>query len=240
MGGEFFEFKVWRLQHFGERIAEKIRILAVIKSEAHFVKIGGEMLRVHFMPCPNDAALEQREGRFHGVCVNVAVSVLSGVIDRAMLVSLHFVEREGIDRRFIRHNHFDVASKVLVNDFPDRCGLGIGGANKSEIPISLSNANYYLLATLCSPPAFLAAYVGFVYLDGASEWLGRYFHHRCANPMAEIPRRLIARVKRALQLQSRHTLFGFAHQVDSSEPFGQRQVRIMEDRSGGYGELVAA
>ena len=70
------------------------------------------MLRVYFMPRSNDAALEQGERRFHGVRVNVAMRVLAGVVDRAMLGLLHLVQRPRIDRGFIRHNHFDMASHV--------------------------------------------------------------------------------------------------------------------------------
>ena len=73
---EVFVFEVWRADELEHRVAEQIRILAVVKPEAHFIKVGRKMLRGDFMPRSHNAALEQREGRFHGVGVNVAVGVV--------------------------------------------------------------------------------------------------------------------------------------------------------------------
>jgi hypothetical protein len=37
--------------------------LPAIEAECHLVQVGREMFRVHTMPTPHDAALEQRETR---------------------------------------------------------------------------------------------------------------------------------------------------------------------------------
>ena len=37
LGGEFFEFEVRRLNHLGERIAEEIRVFAIVEPKTHFV-----------------------------------------------------------------------------------------------------------------------------------------------------------------------------------------------------------
>jgi hypothetical protein len=51
------------------------------------------MLRIHLMPRAHDGALKQRERRFHGVRVNVAVRVLASVVDRLALSAPNLVER---------------------------------------------------------------------------------------------------------------------------------------------------
>ena len=75
------------------------------------------------MPRSNDAALEKREGRFHGVCVNVAVSVFLGVVDRVVLVLLNLVERARVDRGFVGHDDFHVAADIGVDDLSNSLRL---------------------------------------------------------------------------------------------------------------------
>src|SRR6266568_5188340 len=171
------------------------------------------MLRRNFMPRANNTALEKREGRFHSVCMHVAVRVFARVIDGLMKVLLHLVERVRVDLRFIRHNDFDVTAYVCVNDVADGLGLRIASADQAQISIALTNADNHSLVALRTPSASLAAYVGFIYLNGATELFRRYFQHGSANPVTEVPRRFIADSKRALNLAGRHALLGFAEQT---------------------------
>src|SRR6266478_1918799 len=103
------------------------------------------MLRRDFMPCAHNAALEQRESRFHGVSVHITVSVFLRVIDGLVKVFLHLVERPRIDSRFVGHNHFHVAPNVSVDNLADSCGLGILSMNKPKIAVTLADANNNLL-----------------------------------------------------------------------------------------------
>src|SRR5260370_8051330 len=64
--------------------------------------------------------------------------------------------------------------------------------------------------------------------------------HGLTDTMTEIPRRLIGHAQNALELQSRYTFFGFADKIGSDEPFTKRQVRVMENRSGSNGKVIAA
>jgi len=57
-GGQVFEFEIGRQDQPGQRIVEKELIFAVVKPEAHFVKVRGEMLRGDSMPRTHNAALE--------------------------------------------------------------------------------------------------------------------------------------------------------------------------------------
>ena len=188
---QFFVFKVLSVNELDDRIAEKVRVFAVIESKTHFIEIGREMLRIHFMPRPNDAALKQGKGRLDCIRVNVAVSVLARVIDRAMLVSLHFVQRERVDRGFIREDDFNVASQIGFDDPAHSVRSGILRVDESKIAIALPNPNDHFFVTAWTPTALLPAHVCFVYLYGAAEWFWRYFLHSLADAVAEIPRCLV-------------------------------------------------
>ncbi len=198
------------------------------------------MLRVHLMPRSHDAALQQREGRFYGVSVNVAVSIFAGVIDRAMFVLLNLVERPRVDARFVGHNHFDVTSEIGFDDLAHSIRSGIPCMDQAQIAVTLPDTNDHFLDARRTPSALLTTYVGFVNLYGATERLWRYFLHGFADSMAEIPRRLVAHANRALNLERGHTLLGLAKQGHSDKPLPKGQVRIMEDRASSYAKLVMA
>ena len=192
------------------------------------------------MPRSHNAALEQAESGFDGIGVNVAVRVLAGVIDRLVHAALQFVQGPRIDSGFVRHNHFDVTANVGVDNLFHGCGLGILGANHSQIAVALTNADDYRLLRSRTPTALLAANVGFVNLYGAAKFVLSRFQHSRANAMAEIPRSFIADLKLALHLVSRHAFARFTEQVGRKEPLPQGQVRIVEDRSSRRAKLVAA
>src|SRR5260370_1573932 len=198
------------------------------------------MLRRDFMPRSHNAALEQREGGFYGISVNVAMRVLAGMVDSLVKVLLHFVERVRIDGRFIGENHFHVATNVRVDDIPHSLGLGTPCPDQPQIPVALANANDYSLVALWTPPASLAANVDFVNLDLAAKFLRRYFEHGSANPVREVPCCLVGHFQHALELVRGHSLAGFGNQVGREEPLPQRQVRVMEDSSSGHAKLVMA
>ena len=68
--------------HMAQGIQKQIGILPTIEAEAHLVQVGGEMLGANLVPRSHDAALQKREGGFHGVGRNptatYALSLLSG------------------------------------------------------------------------------------------------------------------------------------------------------------------
>src|SRR2546429_3890257 len=235
-----FVFEVWRVNQFEHGIAEKERVLAVVKTEAHFVEVGREMLRRDFMPCPHNTTLEKRECGFDCISVNVAMRVLAGMVDSLVKILLHLVERPRIDSRFIRHNHFHMTADVGVDNLPHGRRFGIFGANQSEIAVALANANYHGYFALCTPSAFLASNVGFVYLNSAAKFFRSGLQHCSADSVAEVPCRFIADSERALNLAGRHSLLRFAKQDRSEKPLLKRQMCIMEDGVHGHAELVLA
>src|SRR6266851_6758957 len=111
------------------------------------------MLRRDFMPRPHNAALKQRERRFHSVCVNVAVRVFPRVIDSLVKVLLHLVERPWVDSGFVRHDDLYMAPNVRIDNLAHRLRLCILSTDQPQISVALANANYNLLDALWPPTA---------------------------------------------------------------------------------------
>src|SRR5882672_406921 len=198
------------------------------------------MLRRDFMPRAENAALEKREGRFHGVCMHIAMHIFPRVIDGLMDFLLHVIERPRIDSGLVSHNHFDVCSDVGVDNFA-HCGRPrIGSANQAEIAIALPDADNNLLGILRTPAALFASHIGFIYFDSATERLWRYVQHSRTDTMAEVPRRFIANSKLALHLIRGHALTRLTEQIGRKKPLPQGQVCIVKDGLRCYAELVRA
>src|SRR5882762_11019959 len=235
-----FVFEIWRKNEFGERIAEKELILAVVKPEAHFVKVSREMLRRDFMPRAHNAALKQGECRFHGVRVNVAVSVFPRVVNRLVLALLHGIKRPRVDSGFVGKNHFHMAADVRVDNLFHGLGLGILRPNQPKIAVALPDSDNNRNVALRTPPALLTCHVGFINLHGAVQLLRRYFQHGRTDAVAEVPRGLVADSQRPLNLASGHSLFGLAEQICRKKPLRQRKMSVVEDGSRRCAELVVA
>ena len=58
-----------------QRVHEEIRAVAAVEAELHLVQIPRQVLGAEPVPRSHDAALEQREGRFHSVSVSIAIDV---------------------------------------------------------------------------------------------------------------------------------------------------------------------
>ena len=85
-----------------------------------------------------------------------------------------------------------------------------------------------------------SAHIGFVHFDSSVHHRLFRRRHCRPDPMAQIPRRLVADSEGPLDLVGAHALAGFAEQVDGSEPLNERQMGIVEDAVCRDGELVIA
>lgn len=61
-------------------IQEQVRALPAIKSECHFVQIGGEVLCADLVPASNDSPLEQRECGFDGIGCHASRVLIADVL----------------------------------------------------------------------------------------------------------------------------------------------------------------
>src|SRR5690348_12769041 len=74
--GQFLKRQNGRSNHMPEGVNKQVRTLPAIEAKLHLCKVGREMLCADFVPRSDDATLEQREGRFNRVRVNVTDNVL--------------------------------------------------------------------------------------------------------------------------------------------------------------------
>jgi len=227
-------------------IDEQIGAIPAIEPEGHFFKIGCEMLCAESMPSTSDSALQETERGFYGIGMSIAVNVDSvlmadGLVGAASESSFHHGLRIGAP--FIGHNHVNVLADVLADIFCKGSRLCIAGMKETQIAATLTDTNKDLFVVLkaatCSDS--LAADIGFVYFHFTVEHISLAFDHGRPDSMAEIPCCLVAADSNgALDLASRHAFLGFAEQERSSKPFRKGQMRIIENRASGHGELIIA
>jgi hypothetical protein len=115
--------------HITERIQEQVTILSAIEPEAHFFEVGRQMLCTHMMPSSAHATLEQREGVFDGIRVNVTSRDVhvSAVIDGLVFFSTNAspLHCEWIGPIVIGHDH--VFADVLRNVFRESTRFHVFG-----------------------------------------------------------------------------------------------------------------
>lgn len=222
-------------------------ILSAIESECHFVQVGGEMLRTDFVPASHDAALQERESGLDGVGVNIRstsdvffMPVIYGFVPLA-----EFPESARVGWQFARNDYIHVLGDILLDVLRKRARLGIFGVEESQIAVALTDANdCFFVGAMQPAPVFasatqFAADVGFVHLNRAVEHRANFLHGR-TDAMAEIPRCFVAHAEGALNLARGHSFLRFAEQERGEKPLVERQVRVIENRSSGDGELVIA
>ena len=221
-------------------ISEQVLAFAAVESKCHFIEVSGQMLCGHLMPCPDDAALQERERGLDGVGVHDAAHVLPPLVPDRLVLLAEVPAEQFVHRQFVRDEQFDlVLVGELLEVLAERFGSQVLGVEEPEFAAALPNRPNDLLVV---PPvlaaARLAAHVGLVHLDDAADPAA--LPHGVADSVAEIPRGLVTDAEQSLHLIGRDALAGLNHQQHGGEPRLQRQVTVAEDRACRDGELVAA
>lgn len=219
--------------------------LSAVKPERHFVQVGREMLRADSVPCANDAALEQRESRFNGVCGDheslFPADIFFGpVIDGLAFRGLSARQSIDVESGFIGHDYVNIFADVLGNYLADCLARCFANVDEFQKSVTLHDSNYGLLVVIAAPAtrAFIpSANVGFVNFDCTVNQVA-HFGHGVPDSVAQIPCGLVADSQCALHLVRRESLAGLTEQQRCKEPLLQRQMGVIENRSGGDGELI--
>src|SRR5204863_8682508 len=87
-----------------------------------------------------------------------------------------------------------------------------------------------------------AAYVRFVRFNRAAASVkhAARMRHRFAQTMRHEPRRLVSHSEHTFDLLARNSFLAARHERGSEHPFIKRDLRALENRAYGYGELIAA
>src|SRR6266478_7685193 len=127
-----------------QSINEQIGPLPAIEAELHLFQVGWEMLGANPVPCAHDAALEQREGRFHGVGVNVSHDVYAGtVVNLFVVLPVGFPHGGIVCRGIISENDFHILRDILADILCERSALRISGMEEAKIAVALADADDY-------------------------------------------------------------------------------------------------
>jgi len=248
--GQFFKREHRSRNHMTQSIQEQGRRLPAVEAESHFVQIGLQMLRADLVPRSHDAALEEREGGFNGVRVDISAHVFFRfVVDCLVLpaVDASFNHGRWIASQFVSDHDLHVGADIFLDVLGQRARLRICRMKKPQIAAALPDADYDFFLILAVPDSLaslFSAYIGFVHFDSTVEHRLVYLLHRVPDAVTEIPCGLVGTFvlapDRAPDLISGHSFAGFAEQQRDREPFGQFQVGVMKDGASGNGELVIA
>jgi len=221
--------------------------VAAIEPEGHFLKVGGEMFCRNPMPRSHDAPLQKREGRFDCVGMDFAVHIDFGFVFDGLVAGgeagcLHC---RGIGVEFIGHDHVNIFAHIVLDVLRQRPTFRIVGMKEAGFAAALPESNHDLLFALGMPwlvlmAALDSADIGFIHLDRSIKHRLFRRRHCRANPMAEIPRRLVADPERPLNLIGAHPLARLAEQVNGGEPLDEWQMGVMEDAVRRDRELIIA
>ena len=167
------------------------------------------------------------------------------MLDGFVLVALDASRRSPVQVAVIRVDRRRVDRNVILDLFDDTLQRYRWHVARPRFPVTLHNSEDGRFVVLRPLPALvvLAADVGFIGFDHAGErfFVGQFKQtHRPEDAMRQVPRALIGRAQIALKLFRAEAFLCVHHQGDRCEPFVQRQMRVVEDRSRGGTELVAA
>ena len=138
-------------QGFGKQVS----ILSPVKAELHLRQIPGKMLGRNLMPRSHDAAFQERERRFNGVRVNVAFDVDASRVLDGLVLRPHVPEqgRRGVVQRtrvaagIVRHDHFDRAANMLLDELRQRPALNVVNVKESQIAAALPDTEHDVLSS---------------------------------------------------------------------------------------------
>jgi len=195
------------------------------------------------MPRSENTALEQAKRRFDGIGMNIAFHVNLELVSNGFVTAFfpQFLRRAAIRFEIVGKEYVHILTDILVDELLKGAALYVLRVEESEIATALTDTNHdFLVSESVFFSNGFATDIRFIHFDFAVEHRPIRLHHRSAYAMAEIPSRLVAYSERSLNLAGRHALFRFAEEQGSQKPLRQRQVRVVEDRSGSCAELIVA
>lgn len=205
------------------------------------------MLRADSMPRSENTALEQAKGRFNGIGMNIAVHVQTlAMRDGFVFVNAHALpnspRRTAILSEIVSHKDVHVFADIFTDVLFKGSGAHVFGMKEAQFTLPLTNSDYdfFVGRSASSLSVSLAAHVGLVHFNHTAEPLAVSLNHRGADPVTEVPSRLVGHSERALNLTGRHALFRFAEQECGEKPLPKGEMRIVEYRSSGNAKLIVA
>src|SRR5713226_671230 len=202
------------------------------------------MLCTNFMIRTDYRAFQQAPDILNRIGMNIPTHILpAAVINNSVLTVV--VCNTFVSWPFIGNNKFRFWMNMAFYKGMKRAAIRAHDLAHSYISAALNNTDHSSfigkIRTFPTTSAFkFSADKGFVNLNSAFQFLGIHFRHRRSNTMAEIPSGFIRNTNCTFHLIGGDAFLRFHSQINCNEPFFKRQVSVMKDRAGQYGELITA
>jgi hypothetical protein len=230
---------------------KNVRVLPVVVAELKLIQVQRKVLFADVVIGADNPALEQRPEAFDVVGMDFAANVLilrmlDGFV-RQPARRLQIVITTMIVCRYEAHAVAYSLADESVQSFRVRVLYYL--ANHVAFPADGSDDAYLTGADPASDVRFLVpmsililpADESFIDFDNTHKLLEIVIAHTSTEPMADVPcgmqRRTLAE-EHATKLTRRNAFFALQHGVENLEPRYERNVRILEDCSDGYGEPI--
>ena len=229
------------LEKYKQGVSEEPRVVPIVEPPFKLVQVGVKVLDGDVVVGADDRPLQEAPNVLDGVGVGVSpYPLFEGVID--CLVSGVLVGYAVVGGPIVG----EVGDSFIGGDFTDELVKGVAVTGLYDLEDYLVSALYgahdngFVVLVAPTFASYLASNKSFVDLHEAAQGERVGFIGCGSDPVAKIPGRAVCHVESPLELKSGHALFRFSHKVDGEKPFFEREVRVVEHRSGCNAELVAA
>lgn len=228
------------------RVLEHVRVVPVVVPKRELVQVEREILAADVVIGPHDASLQQAPKLVQIGRMDLPANVLTAAVGNPLVV-VTMLRQPDVDLTLIGRDQINLLADRLFHERVQRVRVGRFDQLADDVPLAGNRADYgHFRATATDanaladvPILVLSADLGFVHFDDTHEFLKLGIGETGTQPMAEVPRRLIAaRPDHPVNLPGGHTLLAGQHVVQDLEPRSQGIVRVLEDRAHVEREAV--
>ena len=199
------------------------------------------MLHANLVISADDAAFEEAPNALDAVRVNIPANPLFFRMIDALMASIR-VANSFVSRKLVSVDRLRLRICVVCDELVKRGLVSVGDDLKANLAFALhgSYRDGLVSPIATAHAASLPTDVGLVHFHNAAQKLAVGVPHGSADAVAQVPSGLIGDVQGALHLESADTLLALRHEIDSEEPLGERQMRVVEDCAGRNRKMVVA
>jgi hypothetical protein len=229
-------------------IPENIVIKAIVVPELKLSNVERQIFPAHLVVAAHHAALQDRPEAFDGIGVNCADNIITAALADNLM-------REGIAKKpisgmFVGCQQANLCGDSFAHKAVQRECVGIVDHAQNDIALAANRTDYGVLARTdpaSAAPALvlmfvvpLAANIGFVNLNDPAEFVVLLLSQCSADAMGHVPCGLErTETHVAPKLPRTHAFLAGEQEMGHAEPFTERLIRVLENRSGDDGEAIA-
>ncbi len=199
------------------------------------------MLHADLVVSTDDRPLQQAPDALNPVRMDIPTNpFLFRVID-ALVAGIR-IGNSLVGGKLVGVDRLCLGISVIRDELVKRGLVRVGDDLQANLPLPLDGSDRDGLVTTVAAAhaARLAAHISLVNLHDALQKFTVGVPHGRADTVAEVPRRLIGDVERALHLEGTDAFLALGHQVDRQKPLGQRKVCVVKNRARRNRKVIVA